>query len=60
VDSCAGVCQRLPDNGGYDSSIQKGNSVQCRLYHASAATLDPTVHCPHVAGVGPCSPTATP
>ncbi|HVU02210.1 MAG TPA: hypothetical protein VHE30_10670 [Polyangiaceae bacterium] len=60
VDSCAGLCARLPDQGGYDASIQKGNSVQCRLYHASAATLDPVVHCPHVAGVGPCSATSTP
>ena len=32
-------------------------AVQCRYYHLTAATVDPTDHCPHVAGVGFCSPT---
>jgi hypothetical protein len=60
VDSCAGICARLPDPGGFTDQIQSGNSVQCRLYHASAATFDPRTHCIHVAGVGPCSANAPP
>jgi hypothetical protein len=60
VDSCAGMCARLPDPGGFTDKIQAGNSVQCRLYHASAATFDPTTHCPHVAGFGPCAVNSTP
>jgi len=54
VDTCAGLCAKLPDQGGYTDQIQSGNSVQCRLYHASAATFDPRTHCAHVAGIGAC------
>ncbi len=36
------------------------NSLQCRLYHLTAATLDPMTHCPHVLGIGYCSPSLPP
>ena len=39
-----------------DGCIPNYSSVQCRIYHLAAATLDPDTHCPHVAGVGYCSP----
>jgi hypothetical protein len=51
---CAKLCQGLPDPGGYTSNIETGDSVECRLYHASAATIDPTTHCRHVAGIAAC------
>lgn len=51
---CASQCTKIPDLGHYDDSIQDGDSVQCRLYHVSAAQIDPVIHCPHVAGIVKC------
>ena len=33
----------------YNSSIQSGDTQECRLYHVTAAATDPGTHCPHVA-----------
>lgn len=52
---CRATCPELTDLGGFDSSKTSGQTLQCRLYHVSAATLDPAFHCPHAAGAGPCS-----
>jgi hypothetical protein len=51
-------CGVLPDRQTYNDTMTSGDSVQCRLYHASAATVDPALHCPHVeiGWVGPCGP----
>jgi len=46
---------RPPDNLRYNVSQQSGDSLQCRLFHVSAATMDPTTHCVHAAGGSPCS-----
>jgi hypothetical protein len=51
---CAKACSDLPDPGGYNSNIETGNSIECRLYHASAATVDPMTHCKHTAGIAAC------
>lgn len=56
---CDAECTKLPDLGHYDDSIQDGFTVQCRLYHVSAAQIDPDVHCPHVRGIGKCGPGST-
>jgi hypothetical protein len=48
-ENCDAYCAELPDLGGFDIDQDTGNSVQCRLYHASAATLDFDTHCDHVA-----------
>lgn len=53
---CDTICAKLPDPGGYTSNMDTGNTIECRLYHASAATFDPDNHCKHVAGVGACLP----
>jgi hypothetical protein len=50
----------FPGNVTYDTSIQSGDSVQCRLYHVTAATLDPVIHCSHAAGVALCTPPTLP
>jgi hypothetical protein len=52
---CIRNCGNLPDVGPFHAKIQTGNSLQCRLYHLSAAQTDPLLHCPHVGGVGPCN-----
>lgn len=49
-----------PDNLAYDTSLQEGNSVQCRLFHVTAATLDPRTHCAHAAGLAICAPPPVP
>ena len=46
-----------PDNITYNTTVQEGNSVQCRLFHVTAATLDPIAHCIHAAGLAPCAST---
>jgi hypothetical protein len=65
-EECMTVCATVPnlagppDNVTYNTSLQDGNSVQCRLFHVTAATLDPVAHCVHAAGLAPCAtPTET-
>jgi hypothetical protein len=59
--ACATECAGVPDLGTYSTSSEqqmyKGDNVQCRLFHISAAAVDdPSVHCAHVAGMPPCAP----
>jgi hypothetical protein len=44
-----------PTNLHYDASQQSGDSLQCRLFHVSAANVDPVGHCAHAAGEAPCN-----
>jgi hypothetical protein len=50
---CMTDCAPLPDNGDYNIAVPNENSIECRLYHVSAATIDNS-HCPHAAGVIRC------
>ncbi|HEX9621198.1 MAG TPA: hypothetical protein VF989_13735 [Polyangiaceae bacterium] len=55
TEECLDECnEEYEDLGGYDVSQMGGPTVQCLLYHASAATVGPNPHCLHVAGDGPC------
>ncbi len=55
VAQCITQCAAdLPDRPPYNSDIRAGNSIQCRLYHVSAATDQPSQHCAHAAGEPPC------
>lgn len=54
LDDCMTACATVPDLMHYDSSIQQGGTIQCRLYHVSAATQDAQFHCPHAAGESIC------
>lgn len=51
---CQSACAGVPDPAGYGVSSTKGNTLDCRLYHLSAAAIAPQVHCPHAAGQAPC------
>jgi hypothetical protein len=57
---CRTSCSLVPDlslpptNLRYDASQQSGDSLQCRLFHVSAASVDPVGHCGHAAGDTPC------
>jgi len=65
LSDCMAKCGCLPTCkqaynvpfGDAASCIPDYAAVQCRYYHLTAASVDPTDHCPHVRGVGFCSPT---
>ncbi|MRG97693.1 hypothetical protein [Polyangium spumosum] len=48
--SCMGTCAGLPDTGKDADAV--GNTMQCRIYHASVAATDPALHCPHAGPSG--------
>jgi len=60
LSQCRASCSIVPDlslpptNLRYDASQQSGDSLQCRLFHVSAASVDPVGHCAHAAGETPC------
>jgi hypothetical protein len=65
-EQCLTACDDVPDLSGapdnitYNTTRQSGDSLQCRLFHVSAASLDPIGHCVHAAGFAVCSPPSTP
>lgn len=54
LNACLADCALVPDLGGFDLSVGQGSSVQCRLFHLSAAAAAPDPHCRHAAGAPPC------
>lgn len=59
VQACYDDCARLTDLGSFslapDSGSASGPAVQCRVYHASAASQLASVHCQHAMGAAPCN-----
>ncbi|MEY2929701.1 MAG: hypothetical protein RL033_450 [Pseudomonadota bacterium] len=61
VSQCTADCSIVPNLAQssvvqtYNTSMQSGNTVQCRLFHVTASTLDPVLHCPHASGLTPCN-----
>lgn len=58
--ACKTSCDALPDLGNFSTASEqgmaRGDHVQCRLLHISAAAVyDPGVHCTHAAGAAPCA-----
>jgi len=53
MQNCLNSCKAMPVGALSDTS---GNTLGCRLYHATAAKSDPVTHCPHAgpAGDGTC------
>jgi hypothetical protein len=47
--ACTSACAAFPTTPPYNTSVTTGDSFACRMYHLTAATLDPVVHCPHIA-----------
>ena len=45
--ACMAACRAMHDVSDYNTSYQRGNTVQCRIFHVSAATQNPKGHCPH-------------
>ena len=61
LSQCTSDCSSVPNLAEasvvqtYNTSMQAGNTVQCRLFHVTASTLDPVLHCPHASGLTPCN-----
>ena len=49
MGQCMTACGAFATTPAYSSSTTSGNSVACRLYHATAASLNPGTHCAHTA-----------
>lgn len=55
---CLSACANVPDlsqDQKFSVAIMSGDSIQCRLFHVSAARLDAVTHCEHAAGAAPCN-----
>jgi hypothetical protein len=50
---CLADCANVPEVGIYNIGVPQENSIQCRLYHLTSATLDKT-HCEHAGGRAKC------
>jgi len=54
-DDCLADCEKVPESAYVYGSEAAGNSLECRLFHASSAIMsDPDEHCEHVLGVTLC------
>lgn len=51
--TCMTECAAFADTAPYSTTAQSGNSLACRLYHATVASSAPAVHCAHVATTSP-------
>ncbi len=50
--ACMTACGNFATTPPYDQSVQTGNSLACRMYHATVATTVPSPHCSHVKATG--------
>jgi hypothetical protein len=58
-DDCLGACSEVPwSTMAFSANVAMGNTLQCRINHIRLATVqrNPTIHCPHASGLGPCGP----
>jgi hypothetical protein len=47
MGQCMTACGGFATTPAYNSMQTSGNTFACRLYHATAASLDPMTHCKH-------------
>lgn len=47
LDDCLFACEDFADTEPFDSGDVSGDTLACRIYHASVATSDPDTHCEH-------------
>jgi hypothetical protein len=48
--ACQTACGTFSPDETYDATDVAGNTFACRLYHLTAAALDPATHCAHIKG----------
>lgn len=51
--ACMTACAGFDDSEKYDATDIAGNTLACRLYHATAASVDAATHCGHIGGDSP-------
>jgi hypothetical protein len=51
--ACLAACATFSPDEVYDAGDVSGNTFACRLYHATAASLNPDIHCGHITGDSP-------
>jgi len=49
--ACESTCAGFSDAESYDASDVSGDTLACRLYHLTVATVYAADHCPHIAAV---------
>jgi hypothetical protein len=49
ASECQTACAGFNPVPPYDASQTTGNTLSCRIYHATAASLTPSIHCAHTA-----------
>ena len=49
--ACETTCAGFSDAESYDAGDAAGNTLACRLYHLTVATVFPDEHCPHTAAM---------
>jgi hypothetical protein len=47
LGACTTACGGFTDTEKYDAGDMSGDTLACRLYHATAASTDPVTHCGH-------------
>jgi len=47
MDACMVDCAMFNTSPPYNASISSGDSYACRMWHLTAASVDPVTHCPH-------------
>ncbi len=53
--ACETECKAFKDTVPFNAAATSGDSLACRLYHLTAATVTPAVHCDHItAASAPC------
>jgi hypothetical protein len=58
---CVATCSALRDRGAFDAiEDYDGDTLQCRLVHVSAASVDPATHCEHAELAPPVAPCIEP
>ena len=43
--ACMETCAQYPEVGIYSIRENRGDSVECRIFHATLSTLEPGPHC---------------
>lgn len=52
-NDCMTACGSYNMGPQYSASTTSGNSYACRMYHLTAAAVDPVGHCPHIVLASP-------
>ncbi len=50
---CATTCATFAAMPAYSTAATGGNSLSCRIYHATNAAIDPATHCSHTTATSP-------